>query len=96
MRVDPITNTEPNFGVRVKPTRKIPYASNCFITEDLGVFKNKKISITKNYVDNELTSTLYYVKDNLGNWVKSKLKCFKGNKVVQELRGECERTNNAI
>lgn len=78
MKVDNVNNT--NFGIRIKPTKKIPYANNCYITEDIGFFKDRRISITKNYVNDKLTSVLYYVKDNVGNWVKSKLKYIENDK----------------
>ena len=89
MKVDNVNNT--NFGIRIKPTRKIPYANNCYITEDIGFFKNRRISITKNYIDEKLTSVLYYVKDNVGNWVKSKLKYIENGKITV-LKGAKNKT----
>jgi hypothetical protein len=56
------------FGIYLR-TRKTGYG-HC----DIGKFKGNNIEI---YHDNETKSKLYYVSDNLRNWIKSKLIYFE-------------------
>lgn len=104
MRIDAITNQNPNFGL--KKTTKVIYRfandihctsltsdkpSLCGkVVQDTVHFENgKKLTIAKTYGKmGGLTEKLYYLRDETGKWIKSKLQCFKGNKVVQELRGQ--------
>jgi hypothetical protein len=58
----------PYFGIYLR-TRKTGYG-HC----DIGKFKGNNIEI---YHDNETKSKLYYVSDNLRNWIKSKLIYFE-------------------
>ena len=104
MRLDPITNTEPNFGLKRSTKTLYRYAtdSHCVSTcsdmptlcaktiKDTVHFENgKKLTISKTYNKmGELTDKLYYLRDEAGKWVKSKLQYFKGNKLVKELKGQ--------
>lgn len=74
----------PSFGIRVGKTKATCYLPYCYITEDICKFKNYNITITKNYINKKLQSTLYYVTDMAGNWIKSKLKYIdeNGNKSI--------------
>ena len=74
MIIEPIGKPQPTFGIRIGKTKTSYYAPNCYITKDLGKYKDHKFQITKNYIGNKLGSTLCYVTDIAGNWVVSKLK----------------------
>lgn len=104
MKLDPITNTEPNFGLKRSTKTLYRYAtdSHCVSTcsdmptlfsktiQDTVHFENgKTLKISKTYDKmGELTDKLYYLRDEAGKWVKSKLQYFKGNKLVKELKGQ--------
>lgn len=87
MRVNPVIvppatvdyPLNPNFKIRAGNTKVIQYAKDSYITQDFGRFKDKKILITKNFIDNKLTSTHYYLSDKHDNWIKSKLKTIENN-----------------
>jgi hypothetical protein len=66
--------TEPTFGIRRLPTKKIQYAPKLFIEKEVGKFKDYDIIISKHIDNNNITSRLIYIKDKYGNWIKSKLK----------------------
>ena len=54
-----------------------------------GVGRNKKLDIyTAYHSDGSLKHKLYYLTDNFGNWIKSKLKFFKDNKCYYTARSE--------
>ena len=74
MIIEPIGKPQPTFGVRLAPTKKMMYAPNCFIEKDCGEYKGRNITITKNYINNKLCSTLFYVKNKAGKWLESTLK----------------------
>lgn len=80
----------PNFGIRVKPTKTSHYYPNCFVEKEVGLFKGKEIIISKNFMNDKLTSRLIYIKDETGKWLKSKLKYLEDGK-WKVLKGE----NNA-
>ena len=67
--------------------KRIYYAKGCFIDKTSRFFFNKEYILTSNYIDNNLLSTLIYVK-KAGKWVKSKLKLFENNKCYKTLRSE--------
>ena len=53
---------------------------------DTGIINNKKLEIYKTYENNELKHKLYYLQDQVGHWIKSKLLFFKDNKVDKVVR----------
>ena len=66
--------TQLNFGI-YKETKKTRYGQ-C----DYGLYKNKNIEI---YYDKQDNTKLFYVSDQLRNWIKSKLIYFeKGIKKI--------------
>ena len=88
MRVEPITGVESNFGLK-KSTKVIYRFANDIHCTSLTSENGKKLTIAKTFNKmGGLTEKLYYLRDETGKWIKSKLKCLKGNKVVQELRGQ--------
>lgn len=80
MKIQPISPYNPAMGIRMGNTRTVMYAPSCYITKDLGRFKDYKIQITKNYINNKLASTLCYVTDKSGKWLRSKLKYIENGK----------------
>lgn len=57
---------------------------------DKGIVNGKTLNIYQAYStdSNELIHKLYYLKDNAGNWIKSKLKYFKGGQCFKIIRSE--------
>jgi hypothetical protein len=106
MRVDSITNQNPNFGLKKSTKTIFRYAENnhCVslsvdkpticgkIVQDTVHFENgKKLKISKSYDKmGELTDKLYYLRDEANKWIKSKVQYFKGGRVVKELRSSRE------
>lgn len=88
MKIQP-TQT-PSFGMNY--TQKI-YYDNRFIkhvTDTVHLDNGKKVIISKCYDYGNLTSKLQYLKDEAGNWVKSKLKCYKNGKAVKTITSKKE------
>ena len=71
-------NNEPSFQIKLQPTKITKYATNKYLTKDKGCYKGCEVIITKNFIANQLTSKLIYLKDTTGNWLKSKLKYCEG------------------
>ena len=63
MKVERIKNTT-SFGI-YKGTKIMSYGH-----KDIGIFKDKIITIHHDYKGN---TKMFYVSDNLKNWIKSKL-----------------------
>jgi hypothetical protein len=83
-------NLSPSFQIKLQPTKIINYATNKYLTKDKGCYKGCEVTITKNFIDNQLTSKLIYLKDTTGKWLKSKLKYFEEGqwKVLESRRNE--------
>ena len=78
MIVQPTNNI--SFGI-YKGYKKTSYGDYMW-----GVYKNYRIDV---YNAPKCEQKLYYVSDNkLFNWIKSKLKCYKGRQVVKIIRSE--------
>lgn len=80
MKIQQTPPYNPSMGIRMGNTKTTMYAPSCYITKDLGRFKDYKIHITKNYINNKLASTLYYVTNKAGEWIESKLKYIENGK----------------
>lgn len=81
------TPNNPTMGLNRVPTKRINYLPNGFIEKDIVRLKNHTLLITRNYPNGELTSTLFYVKNKAGDWVKSKLKYIEDG-VLKVIRSE--------
>ena len=81
MKLEPIGNI--NFGI-YKQTIKKPYGY-----VDIGEYRDKIIEIyhSFNQVDGTLLHKLYYIKDKVEGWMRSKLKYYKNNR--------CDRVINS-
>lgn len=87
MNIEPIIQSpyKINFGI-YKGTHKTYYGYM-----DNGIYKNKNIDIyTAFNNDGSLKHKLYYVTDLARNWIKSKLKFFRGNKCYYIARSESQ------
>ena len=82
MKIQPIQQSNPSFGVHIV-TRTTSYGNRA-----TGLLKNCTLDVYTVTENGELTQKLYYLSDKLGNWVKSKLKFYKGNKVYKVIRSE--------
>ena len=74
------TNRNISFGV-YKSTKFTHYGK-----VDKGIINNKKLEIYSAYENNQLKHKLYYLQDNIGKWIKSKLVFFKDNKPEKVVR----------
>ncbi len=82
MEIRPISTNSPAFGIYVKTTPKYyGYITN-------GAYKGYSIDIYNAYDNGLLRHKLYYVKDAVGKWVKSKLKSYYKDKCVRVTRAE--------
>ena len=69
------------------------YYDNRFVrhvTDTVHLDNGKKVIISKCYDYGNLISKLQYLKDEAGNWVKSKLKCYKNGKAVKTITSSAE------
>ena len=80
MQIQKTPPYNPTLGIRTAPTKVSVYAPKCYITKDIGQFKDYNIRITRIYLNNQLASTLYYVTDKAGKWLRSKLKYIENGK----------------
>ena len=73
------TTREPAFeGIRQKPKELLREFGK--VTRERGFFKNKRLDIYNAYnEENKLVYKLYYLTDQVGNWLKSKLVYFDEN-----------------
>ena len=88
MKIQPVES--PNFGL-VRQTQiryTAPYTK--VITDTVKLANGKKVIFASTYSGNTLESKLTYLKDAAGQWVKSKLRYYKGGKVVKTLNSEKE------
>lgn len=83
MRIEP---TQQTFGIKTQRTIRYdnPYCKRIVDTAFLD--NGKSLRITKYFECDKLTQKLYYLKDQAGKWIKSKLKQYKGNSVNQVLQ----------
>lgn len=91
MRIQPNENT-PNFGLKV--TRRIRFDSDTLkrVVDTVHFNNGKKLIITKAYDCNTLVSKLQYLKNEAGDWVRSKLQYFRAGRSVRKM----EAANNDI
>ncbi len=82
MRIEPIQPKEPTFGLNVQKTIRYDDFTRKRIIDTVHFDNGKQLQITKFFEYDKLTQKLYYLKDETGKWVKSKLKDFKLNKVL--------------
>jgi hypothetical protein len=77
MKINATPPYNPTMGLNRVPTRRIYYLPNGFLEKDIVKLKDHTLLITRNYPNGELSSTLFYLKDQAGRWIKSKLKYFE-------------------
>lgn len=83
MRIEPIKpQPQPTFGLNVQKTIRYDDFTRKRIIDTVHFDNGKQLQITKFFEYDKLTQKLYYLKDETGKWVKSKLKDFKLNKVL--------------
>ena len=77
MKIQQTPPYNPIMGLNRVPTKRIYYLPNGFIEKDIVRLKDHTLLIARNYPNGKLSSTLFYLKDKAGRWVKSKLKYFE-------------------
>jgi hypothetical protein len=90
MKIQQTPPHNPTMGLNRVPTKRIYYLPNGFMEKDIIKLKDHTLLITRNYPNGELSSTLFYLKDQAGRWIKSKLKYFEDG-IQKTIRSE----NNA-
>ena len=86
MKINAVDNQ--TFGLN--RTSRIIYNPNSTKTlVDIVQLQNgKRLTVSKTYnMFGVMTDKLQYLKDQTGNWIKSKLQYFQDGKVVKELKG---------
>lgn len=84
--------------MRIQPTEtnfKMKWTTNNYKTIDGYVQKvdkalldnGKELRIYTEYKNGNKETSLQYLVDSTGKWIKSKLRYFKGNKVIKVLKG---------
>lgn len=86
--------------MKIKPVDRVtlycrPYSVK-EVDKEYGVVKHEVIELTDKFLeiytafgkDNEKIHKLYYLKDKLGNWLKSKLIYYKDDKADKVVRSE--------
>ena len=83
MRIEP---TQPTFGLNTQRVIRYdtPYCKR--IIDTVNLQNGKTLTISKHFERDNLTQKLYYLKNQAGEWIKSKLKMYKGNSVNQVLQ----------
>lgn len=86
MKINSVNNQ--TFGLkRTSSIRYNPNATKTF-TDTAHLQNGKKVVVAKTFDKfGVLQEKIQYLKDNAGNWVKSKLKFYTGGKVVKEIGG---------
>lgn len=82
MRIEPIQQPQPTFGLNVQKTIRYDSFTNKRIIDTVNFENGKKLQITKYFEYDKLVQKLYYLKDEAGKWIKSKLKDYRTNKVL--------------
>lgn len=88
MKLEPISSNTFGLNKQTKIMYTKPYTK--IITDTVKLANGKKILYSKTYEGNTLTSKLSYLKNAAGEWVKSRLRYYKGGKVVKTLNSEKE------
>lgn len=82
MRIQPIQQNNTSFGI-YKVTKMTSYGNRV-----TGLINGYKLDVYTAKEDGELIHKLYYLTDKAGNWIKSKLKYYKGGSVVKVINSE--------
>lgn len=85
MRIEP---TQQTFGLKTQRTIRYNSPISKTIIDTAFLQNGKSLNVAKYFEYDKLTQKLYYLKDEAGKWVKSKLKTYKGNSVNQVLQSD--------
>ena len=82
MNIQPINNV--NFQCRKGSIERLrPYGK---VIQETGTINGKKLDIYSAYnKEGELEHKLYYLADDVGRWIKSKLKYYRGGRCVKTI-----------
>lgn len=92
MIVNPIQPQQPSFGLKTQRVIKYHSFTKKSITDTAYLQNGKSLRITQYFDYDKLTQKLYYLKDEAGKWVKSKLKTYKGRQVDKVITSVNETT----
>ena len=59
-----------------------------------GIYKGYNIDIYTSFNNGFICHKLFYVKNNVGEWIKSKLIYFENNKIIKKVISENKRRGN--
>lgn len=88
MIVNPIQPQQPSFGLNTQRTIRYHSFTKKSITDTAYLKNGKSLRITQYFDYDKLTQKLYYLKDEAGEWVKSKLKTYKSGKLNKTLNSK--------
>lgn len=97
MKIQPITNTNTNKTPPFKCYKGTTKKTNGYtkVIQDTGVLKGNKLDIYSTYTrEGKLMHKLYYLTDNAGKWIKSKLKLYSDGKCYKVFRSEANGKKN--
>lgn len=89
MKIQPTQTTQPTMQAKLL-TNRIIHNGGQSITKykDIKLDNGKQLTVVDTFINGYKQSSLQYLTDKTGNWVKSKLKMFSGGKVFKVLLGE--------
>lgn len=90
MRIQPIQTNQPIFKMRYNQKVYDNIVSKRVI-DKIELDNGNRLVISTNYLFDKPTDKLMTLYDKLGNWVKSKLRYYKGRRVIQEMRSHNEK-----
>lgn len=90
MIVNPIQLQQPSFGLKTQRAIRYHSFTKKSVTDTAYLQNGKSLRITKYFDYGKLTQKLYYLKDEAGKWVKSKLKMYKGRQIDKVLTSVSE------
>lgn len=73
-------------------TNRIVHNGGNSITKykDIKLDNGKQLTVVDSFINGERQTSLQYLTDKAGKWVKSKLKFFSGNKIYKKLESEAK------
>lgn len=89
MKIQPTQTTQPTMTAKLLTNRIVHNGANSITKyKDIKLDNGKQLTVVDTFINGYKQSSLQYLTDRAGNWVKSKLKMFSGGKVFKTLLGE--------
>lgn len=82
MRIE-LTST--NFGIKAYHTTRYDNLMQKRIIDTIYLQNGNTVKITKKFDKDNLVEKVYQLKNNIGDFIKTKIKKYKGNKLIQTI-----------